>query len=245
MDSSIPVFRASPEAEVVRGVQFYRDTLRDIHARLQPDVYLEIGVRHGFSLALSAARISIGVDPAPELRAELGAHVRIATATSDAFFERTSDALTAPIDLAFIDGMHWFEYALRDFINVEQRASANGVVVFDDVLPNHPLQAERERKSGVWTGDVWKILPCLRRHRPDLNLTLLDTNPTGLLLVTNPDPGNTSLRENYAAIVAEFTRADAPGPGPDVLAREGAENPATSAVFALLEQRRRRCDVTR
>src|SRR5262249_42801751 len=153
-------------------------TLRRIHARLRPDVYLEIGVRHGFSLALAQARVAVGVDPLPELQAALGEQVRIVSATSDEFFAGDPRALlSAPIDLAFIDGMHWFEFALRDFMNVERLASRNGAVIFDDVFPNHPLQAQRERQSGVWTGDVWKILPCLRRYRPELDLILLDTNP--------------------------------------------------------------------
>ena len=32
----------------------------------------------------------------------------------------------------------------------------NLVVIFDDIFPNHPLQAERDRQTQVWTGDVWK-----------------------------------------------------------------------------------------
>ena len=85
--------------------------------------------------------------------------------TSDDFFASPQCAahLRQPIDLAFIDGMHLVEFALRDFMQVERRASRAGMIVLDDIFPNHPLQARRVRESGVWTGDVWKILPCLRR----------------------------------------------------------------------------------
>jgi hypothetical protein len=55
-----------------------------------------------------------------------------------------------------------------------------------------------------WTGDVWKLIPILRKYRPDLKLTVLDCRPTGLVCVTNLAPGNTELTRNYDAIVAEF-----------------------------------------
>ena len=59
-------FSAPPEAEVVQGSQSYLDTLAAVHGCFQPDVYLEIGVRHGVSLALAnRSRIVVGVDPAP------------------------------------------------------------------------------------------------------------------------------------------------------------------------------------
>jgi len=238
--TSLPTFRALPEQEIVRGAEFYRNTLQRVHACLKPDVYLEIGVRHGLSLALSAARISIGVDPMPELQASLDARFRVVTASSDAFFAGSAGALPdAPIDLAFIDGMHWFEFALRDFINVEQRASRCGAILFDDIFPNHPLQAERTRQSGVWTGDVWKILPCLRKHRPELTLLPLDTHPSGLLAVANLDPDNRVLSDNYADIVREFT---APGPvlGADTLSRDGAWHPADARLCELLDALYRR-----
>jgi len=232
---TIPTFRASDAEEIVRGAEFYRDTLSRVHACLKPDVYLEIGVRHGVSLALSAARISIGVDPLPELQAPLANHAQVVATSSDAFFAGTgAELLIEPIDLAFIDGMHWFEFALRDFINVERHASRHGVVLFDDVLPNHPLQAERIRQSGVWTGDVWKILPCLRKYRPELMLTLLDTQPSGLLAVTRLDPDNGVLSGSYARIVREFTE---PGPAldADTLARTGAWHPADARIGEMLD----------
>ncbi len=32
-----------------------------------------------------------------------------------------------------------------------------------------------------WTGDVWKLIPILQRYRPDLQLTLFDAPPSGLV----------------------------------------------------------------
>ena len=234
---SIPKFQASPEEEIVRGAEFYRATLQRIHACLKPEVYLEIGVRHGFSLALSGAPVSVGVDPAPELQAPLRDAVEVVTAGSDAFFEAGAAALRGQaVDLAFIDGMHWIEFALRDFVNIERRARRGSVVVCDDILPNHPLQAQRERRSSVWTGDVWKIVPLLRRYRPDLELILLDTQPTGLLVISNLDPHNTVLRDHADAIARELAAIVDRVPDEAVLARAGAWHPADARFIDRLER---------
>jgi len=239
--SGVPLYRASAAEEVVRGAEAYGATLRRLHERLRPQVYLEIGVRHGASLALSHAPLTLGVDPAPEVTHPLAPHAQVVVATSDAFFADTaSTLLRAPIELAFIDGMHRFEFALRDFINVERRAARHGVVVFDDVLPNHPTQALRERRSGVWCGDVWKILPCLRKYRPDLALTLLDTHPSGLLLVAGLDPDKRTLSDNYEAILAEFLNPDAPPLDEATLARDGAIAPTSPDWLDALDAQRAR-----
>jgi hypothetical protein len=65
--------------------------------------------------------------------------------------------LQPPPDLVFIDGMQLFEFALRDLINVERHAAPQTLVAIDDIYPCHPTQAERQRRSGAWTGDIWKV----------------------------------------------------------------------------------------
>ena len=50
------------------------------------------------------------------------------------------------LDLAFIDGMHHFEFALRDFINVEKYCSADSIILIHDV---YPIDAtERRSRTG-------------------------------------------------------------------------------------------------
>src|SRR6478609_1187650 len=95
--------------------------LAGLHRQLRPRTYLEVGVADGSSLRLSAAR-SVAIDPGYSITKELGAPVRLARTTSDEYFATTDpkEWLGGPVDLAFIDGMHLFEYALRDFINVEK-----------------------------------------------------------------------------------------------------------------------------
>lgn len=194
---------------------FYLDFLTRLHEMLRPECYLEIGVRWGDSLALSRCR-TVGIDPAFTITKELDAEVALVRTTSDEYFARDEPLrLTGgrPFDLAFIDGLHLFEYSLRDFMHAEKHCSTRGVIVFDDILPKNVDQAARVRHTQAWTGDVYAILAVLARYRPELVVVPVATRPTGLLLVTGLDPSSTVLADNYAAIMAEYRRPD-PQPVP-------------------------------
>jgi hypothetical protein len=226
------------------GEMPYLEFLAGLHQALEPRTYLEIGIRSGSSLALSRAR-SLGIDPEFTVREELACPVTLARTTSDEYFARPRPLAPlggTPPDLAFIDGMHLFEFALRDFINVERNARWSSVVVFDDMLPRQVDHAARDRHTRLWTGDVFKIVPVLRTYRPDLTLLLADTAPTGLLLVLGLDPGSTVLQDNYDAILAEHVVPDPQVVPEDVLSRKGALDPARllrSPVWGALRRGRR------
>jgi hypothetical protein len=198
----------------------YLDFIKGAHERLEPPTYLEIGIRFGASLALSKAT-TIGVDPAYELRHEAPPGAELFRETSDAFFERT-DPLRhfdgRPSALTFIDGMHLAEYALRDFVNVEAHSHWTSAIVFDDILPRDRDEAARERTTRVWAGDVFKIIGILERHRPDLIVLRIGTEPTGLLLVLGLDPASRVLSDRYDQIEAEVVTPD-----PQELPRDIAE----------------------
>jgi hypothetical protein len=189
--------------ERIQGSLGYIRLLEDLHKSMAPRFYLEIGVRFGRSLALAQGP-AVGVDPAPEIRAVLPASTRLFAMTSDDFFaENAHVAIDGLVDFAFIDGLHLFEAALRDLMNIERLAAPEAIVAVDDVLPNHLAQAARQRRTRVWTGDVWRLVPVLRRWRPDLVLALLDTSPSGMLLIGGLDPNNRVLWDNYNPIVRE------------------------------------------
>lgn len=216
--------------ERISGVTSYLDVLDRLHRELRPKHYLEIGVRLGRSLAL-ARGTATGVDPAPAIDCYLPATTEVVALTSDNFFAAAPTSL-AP-DFCFIDGLHLFEYALRDFMNIERYAAPGAVVVVDDIFPNHPAQADRVRRTRVWTGDIWRLVEVLRQYRGDLFLLLLDTAPTGLLLIAGLDPANCVLSENYDAIVRHAL--DRPGPPQDVLERRGALNPSHEKFARIIE----------
>ncbi len=98
----------------------YLDFLGQVHDLLKPRSYLEIGVRHGHSMALSSVP-SIGIDPAYAIAedVQLGPGVTLHQETSDDHFAGPSPlaALDQPvIDFSFIDGLHLYEFVLRDFM---------------------------------------------------------------------------------------------------------------------------------
>ncbi|MGA9372140.1 MAG: class I SAM-dependent methyltransferase [Solirubrobacterales bacterium] len=205
----------------------YLEFLERLHRVFEPRTYLEIGVRNGNSLSLSRAP-SIGIDPRYELTAELGERVALFRQTSDEYFA-AHDPVDAfggePVDLAFIDGMHLIEFALRDFINVERHSHPGGLVVLDDVFPPSPAEAARKRRTQVWTGDVFKIVDVLGRERADLGLLTVDTEPTGLMLVFRLDPGSERLADRYGAITSACVAPDPQRVPEDMLARLGAASP--------------------
>ena len=195
---------------------FYLDLLADVHRRLGPRAYLEIGVAGGRSLALAGCR-SVGIDPAYRITAELNGDVALFRTTSDEYFSRPDPLAPTkgvPFDMAFIDGLHLFEFALRDFIFAERHASARGIIIFDDVLPRSVDEAARERHTSAWTGDVFWVLEVLARYRPELVVVPLNTSPTGLLTVFGLDPTSTVLADNFDQILDEFRRPD-PQPVPE------------------------------
>lgn len=162
---------------------------------VRPRAYLEIGIEVGATL-LSEPQpaVLIGIDPVvrPQLKALRRPGLSIFEMTSDDFFASVDvGRLTygQPIDMAFVDGMHLFEFALRDVLNVERHGHRSTVICVHDVNAQTAERAARVQKPGAWMGDVYKIVPILRRHRPDLELLVIeDIPPSGMLLITNCDP---------------------------------------------------------
>ena len=93
-----------------------------------------------------------------------------------------------PVDLAFIDGMHHFEYALRDFAYLERCCARSSTILIHDCFPLDRETAERDRRPFFWSGDVWRLVVLLKKYRPDLTIHTIGTPPTGLGMVRNLDP---------------------------------------------------------
>lgn len=204
------------------------EMLGRLHERIQPETYLEVGVRWGDSLTLARCT-SVGIDPDFKVTQELHGPMHLERTTSDEFFARDNPLAVfdgRPVDLAFIDGMHLAEFALRDFINIERHMAPGGVVVFDDMLPRNPLEAARDRKTVAWAGDVYKVVTVLREHRPDLVVLPLNTSPTGTLVVLGLDPSSTVLDEHFDELVPFLEALDPQDVPADLLRRSTALEPA-------------------
>ena len=194
------------------GLDYY-GWLQRFHQWLKPASYIEIGLGHGRSLALAGpATKAIGIDPYQGFWDKLNYVCPHQPATlfplpSDDFF-RQHDLRAVmgaeSFDLGFIDGLHLFDQTLRDFINLERYARKDSVILIHDCLPIAPIVAERERCTGFWTGDVWRIIPCLKTFRPDLKIMTIPSKPSGLGVVTNLDAASTVLSDNYDDIVRYY-----------------------------------------
>jgi hypothetical protein len=193
----------------------YREVLAHIHRLRRPDTYLEVGVEYGSTLALATtASVAAGVDPADiEVEKPLPKGARLYRMKSDEFFERETPERVfggKSVDFAFIDGMHWFEYALRDFAHVERWASKDSIIVLHDCLPVTGVAACRDRVSTFWVGDVWKALECLLDRRPDLLIHVIPTAPSGLVVVRRLDPSSRVLLDEAADIDERYRGAAYP-----------------------------------
>lgn len=187
----------------------YLSFFKDMHDRILLDWYMEIGCRLGLSFA-SVRSKTVAVDPFFRVKIDI-IHTKPALhvfqTTSDDFF--THDFLgrnEITLSMCFIDGMHLFEFALRDFINTERHMHRDGVVILHDCCPSSYEMTTRDLDNlpRAWTGDVWKLIPVLQKYRPDLKLTILDCAPTGLLLVSDLDPANDTLSQNYDTILRDY-----------------------------------------
>ncbi len=192
----------------------YREVLAAVHRIVRPETYLEIGVDSGATLALaSEAKLAIGVDPMSR-PISLPPQARLYRTESDTFFATETLAGVfggRTVDLTFIDGLHRFEFALRDFVNAERWASRDGTILLHDCLAVTALAARRERASTFWVGDVWKVLEILLEYRKDLRIHVVPTPPSGLVVVRRLDPSSVLLSKNIEAIVERFGEVDAPG----------------------------------
>jgi hypothetical protein len=190
----------------------YFDVLSLIHETVRPRTYFEVGVYRGESMARARPEArAIGIDPKPRISQPLPDHFAIHAEASDEYFaghDIRAELGGLPIDLAFIDGLHHFDQALRDFINIEKHCAPQSTILIHDCYPLTRRTAERTNWSGFSSGDVWRLILALKKFRPDLRLHTIATHPTGLGVARNLDPASTALEQNFERIVAEFMALD-------------------------------------
>jgi hypothetical protein len=197
---------------------WYASVLADLHEALSPQRYFEIGTLHGNTLTLAQCE-SLAVDPNFAIGSDVFGKkpaCHLYQKTSDDFFAQYNplQILGAAIDLAFLDGMHVYDFLLRDFMNTEKYCDRASVITMHDCIPTDIHVARHEFSDQThaalsphddwWAGDVWKTLLILRKYRPDLRIFCLDAPPTGLVVVTNLDRHSRVLAENYDAAIKEF-----------------------------------------
>jgi hypothetical protein len=136
--------------------------------------YLEIGVAGGDCFIAVKAAYKVGVEPDPVIR-ELNVPDSLTFCmTSDAFFASLNGRNF--FDLVFIDGLHHHEQVYRDVTNSLDGLSVGGTIVLHDCNPRSEEMQRVPRVQAEWTGDCWKAIARMRATRPDLNVSVLDTD---------------------------------------------------------------------
>lgn len=169
--------------------------------------YLEIGVFNGHVFFKVKSKFKIAVDP--EFRFDFlrktgkiflnpyNLYNKYYSKTSDDFFKQDAPGLfeQKKIQLAFIDGMHEYEFSLRDVENCLDYLTDDGVIILHDCNPQTETAGgsfeewAKNEYIGTWNGDVWKAILHLQSLRNDINVFVLDCDH-GLGIVTRGKPEN-------------------------------------------------------
>jgi hypothetical protein len=226
-------------AELRMPGEDYLVWLEWLYRLLAPATAVEIGIFRGRSLALhQPPTVVVGIDPQPSVEQPLRAETHIFAQTSDDFFAagRLGAVLDGrPVSVGLIDGLHLFENALRAFIKLEALSAPDSTILIHDTVPLDEPTQRRERETQFHTGDVWRAVLCLMKHRPDLEVFTIATPPTGLTVVTGLDPTSRRLRTHYDEYVTELL-------GVPFTAIEGDPGRAVNLVaadFSTVERRLR------
>lgn len=169
--------------------------------------YLEIGVHNAHILFRIKSNFKIAIDPkfAFDTARKIGKTILNPYNLYNQYFEKTSDDFFAndaqkiidnkKIEISLIDGMHQYDYALRDIENTLKYLSDDGVIIIHDCNPQTKAASgtwdewQSRNEEGFWNGDVWKAIVHLRSTRKDINVFVLDCDH-GLGVVTKSKPEN-------------------------------------------------------
>jgi Methyltransferase domain len=185
--------------------------------------YLEIGVFNGHIFFRIRSTFKLAVDPdfrfdqirktGKAILNPYNFYNQYFQKTSDDFFSQDAPAVLADkkIDIALVDGMHEYQFALRDVENILNYMDDDGVIIMHDCNPQTKEAASTFAEwkansfAGIWNGDVWKSVVHLRSLRNDINVFVLDCDH-GLGIVTRKKP--TQMLPYTQEAINDFTYED-------------------------------------
>lgn len=160
----------------------------------KPKLYIELGLHVGDTFKKVQPHVvnGIGVELVPnKFLSNLNySNLQIVYTSTDKFFETYDSAINQKIDMAFIDADHSFESALKDFNNVFNRLSDNGVIMMHDTDPESDELFISSR-----CGDSYKIVNILEQ-RDDINIYTIPLFEAGLSIITKKSNTRTYNRLN-------------------------------------------------
>lgn len=193
----------------------YLKVLEKLHEK-RYSCYFEIGSRTGSSLKLSCSP-TVAIDPYFQLNGDFVGQkdfCLLFQEKSDLFFKRPLANLSGlKCELGFIDGMHLFEYALRDFINLSKISTPKSIFLFHDPMPWSFEMTTRDYKSipqnTAWVGDIWKLIPIFIELGMKDCICVLTSARSGLLAVENPGSQQISnLNDNFDEICLKWKNVE-------------------------------------
>lgn len=175
--------------------------INNLAQKYQAEHYLEIGVCQGTTFLAVDMPSKTGV--APLFRFDVSEFSRpgchFISLNSDDFFASLPRPDLPPVwDIVYIDGLHHFEQAYRDFENSLRFSHENSLIIMDDTVPCNPFSALRNHRFGLevakslglgkvlpntWHGDVYKTLLAIHDFHPEFSYcTIMDIgNPKTIL----------------------------------------------------------------
>ena len=188
----------------------YLEFLDRLQTALRPRASLEVSGELGACRRVSRT-FSIAVAPDADLEPEPGFSqpwlMRSRETSDDVFGGHTAAPLAGrPLDFAVITGFRVFTQIVRELEQIEHWGHAATVVVIPGTLPANHWHASRTVHDGLGTGDVWRIVPFLEEHRPDMTCWLVDVGATGALVVTGLDPDHTGMAARAETLDRGFPR---------------------------------------
>jgi hypothetical protein len=150
------------------------DVINFLAEKINAKNYLEIGVNDGSCIRKINIPNKDGVDPQPG--AEVGGCIVPEInyeMTSDDFFNNHAEK---KYDIIFIDGLHHSDQVDKDIENSLRFLQNDGFIILHDCNPpTYEIQLV-PRQTAIWNGDVWKSIVKLRCQRPDLDVSVIDTD---------------------------------------------------------------------
>ena len=163
---------------------FHTNLLVLLAERMQPEIYLELGIWEGltFSRVAKHAKRAIGVDSGPEATryasgdSPYARDGEIWPMTTDQFFESGPGKDLSGVELALIDACHEYKQALKDFESVLKVTAHDGLILFHDTYPeNDSYKVEGECFNSY-------LIPGILKNCEDIELVTLPC-PPGVTIV--------------------------------------------------------------
>ena len=164
----------------------YREVLIELVKLFQPDIYVEIGVQHGYTFNMIAPLVKAAFSIDPVMRPTVLRRFNVCniSMTSDDALELLQQK---EIDFLFIDGLHSEEQTRKDFLNYFPLVTAGTGLIF--LHDTHPGFADL---VGGDCGECWKVAKWLRAKAIDFGIEVI-TLPgphAGMTLVRKLKNGN-------------------------------------------------------